>query len=146
VKAGLNWLVGFGISHNVVDGHWFGVNLTFVCNGREKTMPPGFVVTVIGNLAPFLALVGATPGIGWRRACRAAGIGIAIFFLWHVIQLSALLIAGVATSLTGPTGLARLLATISVVLPFAVWLLLTRPPFIFQYFSGTQGEENARQK
>ena len=142
VSAGVNWRTPVTVSQSVVEGNWFNVTLKFVCEGRPMTIPAGWVVI---NLAAFAALVGATPGIGWRRASRALGIGCGIFFVWHVVQLSALLIAGVSMNLTRPAGVARLLATVSVVLPFFVWLFLTRPPQIFQYLGGQRGEDNVEQ-
>jgi hypothetical protein len=79
-----------------------------------------------------------------RRTVRSLALGCALFFVWHVLQLSVLLVAGVTMNLASPTGVARFLATISVVLPFASWLLLARPPFIFDYFRG-MGDEDAEQ-
>lgn len=142
VVGGLNWIAGFGITQSAVVGSWFRTSLDFAVQGSAKTTPAAFIAI---NLTAFVALVGATPGLGWRRALRSLAIGSAIFVVWHAIQISVLLVAGVAVNLTAPAGAARFLATISVVLPFAVWLFLTRPPFVFDYFSGKQGEDNAEQ-
>ena len=142
VSGSLNWLAAFGITGSAVEGDWFRVTLAFTVKEQAKTMPAGFVAI---NLAAFVALVGATPGIGFRRGVRSLAIGCAVFFAWHVIQLSVLLVAGVSMNLAGPTGIARLLATVSVVLPFALWLLLCRPPHIFEYFSGEKGSDNGVQ-
>jgi len=139
VGGALNWLAAFGITESAVEGDWFKVTLAFTVREKAKTMPAGFVAI---NLAAFVALVGATPGVGLRRTVRSLAIGCAAFFAWHVIQLSVLLIAGVSMNLAGPTGIARFLATISVVLPFALWLLLARPPYIFEYFRGERGSDN----
>ena len=138
----LNWVGGFGVSQSAVVGSWFRTSLDFAVQGSAKTMPAAFIAI---NLTAFVALVGATPGLGWRRVVRSLAIGCAIFFAWHAIQISVLLVAGVAVDLRAPTGVARFLATISVVLPFAVWVFLARPPFVFEYFSGKQGDGNAEQ-
>ncbi len=131
VSAGVNWRTPVTVSQSVVEGNWFNVTLKFVCEGRPMTIPAGWVVI---NLAAFAALVGATPGIG-----------CGIFFVWHVVQLSALLIAAVSMNLTRPAGVARLLATVGVVLPFFAWLFLTRPPQIFQYLGGQRGDDNVEE-
>jgi hypothetical protein len=139
VKAALTWRSALGITETKIAEKWFKVTLAFVCNGRELTMPAGLIAI---NLAAFATLVGATPGLGWRRTCRALCIGFVIFFLWHVFQLSAVLVAIVEGGLTTPTGPARLLANVGVVLPFFLWLFLTRAPQIFQYFSGEPRKED----
>ena len=142
VAGGLNLMAGFGITGSGVEGDWYNASLAFVVQGRTKTMPEGFVAV---NLAAFVALVGATPGIGWRRAVGSLAVGSGIFFVWHTIQISLLLIAGVATNLAQPIGLARFLATVSVVMPFGVWLFLAKPPRVFEFFRSEQGENNAEQ-
>ncbi len=142
VASGLNLVAGFGVTESVVEGAWYGASLEFLVQGKDKTMLAGFIAI---NLTAFVALVGATPGLGWRRALRSLAIGGAVFLAWHVIQVSLLLVAGVTMNLAQPVGIARFLATISVVLPFAVWLFLARPPFVFEYFSGKQGDRNAEQ-
>lgn len=138
VGAALNWFATFGITSSAVEGDWFKVTLSFTVNESIKTMPAGFVAM---NLPAFVALVGATPGIGVRRTVRSLAVGCGVFFVWHVVQLSVLLVAGVTMNLASPTGVARFLATISVVLPFALWLVLARPPFIVEYFRGMGGED-----
>ena len=139
VRGALNGLTSFRVAESGVRGSWFKVTLAFVCEGRPMTVQAGFVAI---NLAAFVALVAATPGIGWRRVGRALSIGCGILFVWHLIQLSALLFAGVSMSVTSPAGLARLLATVSVVLPFGMWFFLAQPPQIFRYFAGERGEDS----
>ncbi len=135
VSGSLKWRAALGITETQIAENWFKVKLTFICNGKPLAMPAGWVVI---NITAFATLVGATPGLGWRRTCRALCIGFGIFFVWHVLQLSTLLVAGVERGVTTPTGFARLLANLGVVLPFFAWLFLTRPPQIFQYFKGAQ--------
>jgi hypothetical protein len=142
VAGVLNSVAGFGVTESAVAESWYRSSLEFVVQEKAKSMPAGFVAI---NVTAFVALVGATPGLGWRRAIRSLAIGCAVFLGWHVIQISLLLVAGVTMNLAQPVGVARFLATISVVLPFALWLLLTRPPFVFEYFSGKQGDRNAEQ-
>jgi len=139
VGAGLNWFATFGITASAVEGGWFKVTLSFTVRESVKTMPAGFVAV---NVPAFVALVGATPGIGVRRTVRSLAVGCGMFFVWHVIQLSVLLVAGVTMNLASPTGVARFLATVSVVLPFALWLVLARPPFILGYFRDLGGEDS----
>ena len=140
VKAALTWRTTLGITETQIAENWFKVTLTFMCNGRPLTMPAGWVAI---NAIAFATLVGGTPGLGWRRTCRALCIGFGIFFVWHVLQLSVLLVASVEGGLRTPTGPARLLANMSVVLPFFLWLFLTRAPQIFHYFSGEQRNEDS---
>jgi hypothetical protein len=135
VGACLNMWPSFDTSGTEVTGSWFKVTLTFVRDGRPMTMAAGWVVI---NLAAFVALVGATPGIGWRRVARAVGIGCCIFFVWHVIQLSVLLLADVTTD----TGVAWFVASVSTVLPFFAWIFLVRPPGVFDYFGKRTSEDN----
>jgi hypothetical protein len=137
VRTAVNCLTPLEVTGTGIDGNWFKTTLTFLYDGRstEPPLPAGFVAI---NWAAFVALVGATPGLGWRRTARALSVGCAIFFVWHVVHLSTLVVMVVAMHLTAPTRSVYLLATVSFVLPFFTWLFLTRPPQIFQYFKGAQ--------
>lgn len=151
IRGGLNWLAGSGITGSKVSGNWYRVGLTFECAGRWLPAIPAGLIAI--NMAAFLALVGATPGIGLRRACRAACVGLGLFVLWHVFQLSVSLMKAVQLIETGsfqefakdPTGFVRLIGTASYALPFVLWLVLARPPFIVEFFAGTQRDSDDQQ-
>lgn len=77
------------------------------------------------SLMPFLSLIAATPGLGWRRTVLAVTAGIATFFLIHV-----LLVVSYPWLMSRPNFLKDTLGIFSglvafVVGPLGLWFALT---------------------
>lgn len=90
------------------------------------------------GLIPFLALVGASAGLPWRRRLRAAAIGVAALFAFHVgLMMMAPFMTGLPQARLGLIWMRRINRAIDVVyafyglvgyaaLPFLLWWALTR--------------------
>ncbi len=83
--------------------------------GGQLTMKS--VGHLVGNLAPFLALMLATPGIAVNRRLKSVGLGVAILFISHVFTL--MLRYG-----QGRTALTTAVGFVSITLPFLLWIIL----------------------
>lgn len=92
-----------------------GTALSFVVGGRQQTLPElGSVVT---NVAPFLALVLATPRLGWKRRGLIIGIGVLILVVTHI---SFVLMAYLA----GQSEVSMAIGQAFITLPFLLWIVL----------------------
>jgi len=90
------------------------------------------------GLIPFLALIGATSTLTWRRRLRAAAIGMAALFAFHVgLTLLGPFMTGVPQARLGQLWMRRINRLIDVVygfyglvgyaaLPFLAWWALTQ--------------------
>jgi hypothetical protein len=90
------------------------------------------------GLIPFLALIGASAGLTWRRRLRAAAIGVAALFVFHVgLMIMAPFMTGLPQARLGLIWMRRINRAIDVVyafyglvgyaaLPFLLWWALTR--------------------
>jgi hypothetical protein len=89
--------------------------LAYVIGPRMPTMKDiGHLVT---NIAPFIALVLATPALGVWRRLKILGIGIAIIFAFHAATIILRFVAGRTTL---PTAI----GFIAITLPFLLWIVL----------------------
>jgi hypothetical protein len=89
-------------------------------------------------LIPFLALIGASAGLPWRRRLRAAAIGLAALFAFHVgLMMMAPFMTGLPQARLGLIWMRRINRVIDVfyafyglvgyaALPFLLWWALTR--------------------
>lgn len=78
-------------------------------------------------LMPFLSLVGATPGLGWRRGLLAAGAGSVLFFAVHVtIVLIYPVVMNRPNFIKDTVGVFSGMVAF-VVAPLALWFALTYP-------------------
>ena len=96
-------------------------SLTYVLPNREMTMPG--LGHLLGNVAPFVALVLATPRLRFRRMLGVIGIGVALIFLSHLATLV------IRAMPRGPVQMAKTpLSTVvgffSITLPFLLWIVL----------------------
>ncbi len=92
-----------------------GTQLTFVMGPVTRWMSDlGDLVT---NMAPFVALVLATSGLGVRRRLRILLIGLGIIFVSHVVTI-------VFRFTAGKTALPTAVGLISITLPFLLWIVL----------------------
>jgi hypothetical protein len=102
-----------------------GTQLTYVIGEQMPTMNDvGHLVT---NVAPFIALVLATSGLGWLRRLKILGIGIGIIFLSHGATIILRFVAGRTTL---PTAI----GFISITLPFLLWIVLAYWDSLLAYF------------
>lgn len=93
--------------------------LVFYLEDRESRMPFALLVT---NLAPFLALVLATPGLDWRRRARVIATGSAVLVVIHGLFIIVMLRFGAQLQAVAevPTAIAQFFLT----LPFLLWIVL----------------------
>ena len=90
------------------------------------------------GLIPFLALIGASTGLTWRQRLRAAAIGVAVLFVFHMgLALMGPYMTGLPQSRLGLLWMRRINRLIDVVygfyglvgyaaLPFLLWWVLTQ--------------------
>lgn len=90
------------------------------------------------GLVPFLALVGASTAVPWRRRARATGIGLAILFAFHLgLALLSPYMTGLPQAQLGLEWMRRINRIIDVfyafyglvgyaALPFLLWWFLTQ--------------------
>ena len=89
-------------------------SVTYTILNRDVTMPE--LGHLVANVAPFVALVLATPRLGLRRRLRIIGIGAGLIFLSHL--------ATVVVRLAGRTPLTTTVGFVSITLPFLLWIVL----------------------
>jgi len=93
---------------------------------------------LFSGVVPFLALVGATATLSWRRRARAAGIGLAALFIFHMgLILIGPYMTGLPQAQLGQAWMRRINSLIDVfygfyglvgyaALPFLLWFVLTQ--------------------
>lgn len=76
------WAVtGFSVISVLPTAHGLDV---FIRKGTEEVLLPLQPRELFSGILPFLALVGASSGLAARRRLTAAGIGLAVLFLFHI--------------------------------------------------------------
>jgi len=93
--------------------------LTFFEKDQPKTMPVAYMVT---NMAPFVALVLATGGLGLRRRVKALVIGMLILALGHLFF--AVILYAFAAALRDYPQLVMAAYAVFHTLPFLLWVVL----------------------
>lgn len=96
---------------------------------------------VFSGLIPYLALMGVTAGLAWQRRLRAVGIGLAVFFVFHIgLMLIGSFLTGLPQATLPPDTIRHVVNPIVDViygfyglvgyaaLPFLLWFWLTRAP------------------
>jgi len=91
--------------------------LTFVIDGRDLSMP---IAVLVANVPPFIALVLATAGLGWKRCLKTIVVGCAILIAGHIAFLVLALEYREAKNQEIPTAIVQFFMT----LPFLLWLVL----------------------
>lgn len=93
---------------------------------------------LFSGVVPFLALVGATTAVGWRRQLRAAAIGLAALFAFHLgLMVIGPYMTGLPQAQLGQAWMRRINTAIDVfyafyglvgyaALPFLLWWMLTQ--------------------
>jgi len=117
----------------IVNGWWLdydqpGATDAVVYRRENVRLPMLLDVSLLSmSLMPFLSLVAATPGMGWRRGPAVAAIGVASFFLFHqVIVLTYPWIMDRPNFLKDTLGIFSGLVAF-VVGPLGLWFTLTYP-------------------
>ena len=97
-----------------------GTAITYTVSGYATTMPD--LGHLVGNVAPFVALVLATPRIRLRRRLGVLGIGIGLIYLSHLATVV------IRFASHGPmasrTPLSTTIGFVSITLPFLLWIVL----------------------
>lgn len=106
--------------------------------GTHEEVMPYQPRELFSGVVPFLALVGATTTLGWRRRARAAGIGLAALFVFHMgLVLMGPYMTGLPQAQLGQAWMRRINSLIDVfyafyglvgyaALPFLLWFVLTQ--------------------
>lgn len=123
------------------------VALAFRYSNHEPTMEDiGHLVT---NVAPFIALILATGGLGiWRRT-RILITGVLILFAFHVLTITLRFWeAFTHRALTGPTPLPAAVGFATITLPFLLWIVLAYWDKLTAYFNvdapASEGERETK--
>ena len=95
-------------------------SLTYTILTTEVTMPE--LGHLVGNVAPFVALVLATPRLKLRRRLRIIGIGTGLIFVSHLATV-VIRLAG-RGPIMGRTPLTTTVGFVSITLPFLLWIVL----------------------
>lgn len=112
-------------------------SLGYVMGLRTLTMQDiGHLVT---NIAPYIALVLATPRVKWLRRLRILGIGIGIIFVFHVATI-------LLRFLAGRTALPTAIGFIAITLPFLLWIVLAYWDKLLAYLSNDDSTEPPRER
>jgi hypothetical protein len=93
--------------------------LTFYVGDREQHMKFALLVT---NLPPFLALVIATPALGWKRGIAISAAGAAILLAGHALYVVVALRFG--NFLAANSEVATAISQLFLTLPFALWIAM----------------------
>ena len=106
--------------------------------GRPDEIVPFQPREQFSGVIPYVALLGATSGLSWRRRLRALGLGLAALFAFHMgLTLMGPFMTGIPQSQFGLEWMRRINRIIDVVyafyglvgyaaLPFLLWWALTR--------------------
>lgn len=110
--------------------------LTFQMADRWPTMRD--VALLVTNVAPFLALVLATPGLRILRRLRVFAIGFVFLFLTHAVTIVLRFMSGGRTELPTAVGF------LSVTLPFLLWIVLAYWDKLIAYLGDNEGEASSK--
>ncbi len=119
--APLKYVLGMPIESGHIDADGMlntNTVLTFVVNGHFRGMPIALLVT---NLPPYVALVLATAGLGWKRRLRILAYGCGILCFFHVgFIVVALRFQDTMEQVSEiPTAVAQFFLT----MPFMLWIV-----------------------
>ena len=79
------WAVtGFRVTEFVPTGEGLKLRIT---RGADTTIMQLTPREIFSGLIPFLALMGASPGLPWRRRVKAVAAGAGILFVFHIGML-----------------------------------------------------------
>jgi hypothetical protein len=102
---------------------------------------PFHIASIVNNLPPFLVLVLASPGIGWRRMTRAIAIGLPVliagqvFFVVYAFRFA----IQISENPQVPTAFGLFLMT----LPFMLWIVLVYWEKVSEYLNALDGDKES---
>ncbi len=102
------------------------VELTFVVDGNPRRMPQ--IGRAITNVAPFVALVLSTAGLGMLRRLKVTGIGLVVIAVAHIAFIC-------MAAKAGPGSFTQAIGYFVITLPFLLWITLAYLDKIGQYFA-----------
>lgn len=105
-----------------------------LADGRQPTMHD--VGKLVTNVAPFIALVLATPGLGLWRRLKVIILGFVIIFLFHGLTI-VLRFMSTGSKLALP----NTVGFVAVTLPFLLWIVLAYWDKLVVYFND-EGEQD----
>jgi len=110
-------------------------SIEFMYNDR---LFPFHIASIVNNLPPFLILVLASPGIGWRHQLRAIAIGIPILSAGQIIFIvyAFRYASQINQSPELPTAIGLFLMT----LPFMLWIVLVYWNKVTEYLNALDSD------
>ncbi len=112
--------------------------LVFVVAGREKLLPIALLVT---NMAPYLALVMATPSLSLARRLRILAIGASILAAGHLLFI--VLVFRFQEVLQAASEAPTAIIQFYLTLPFLLWIVLAYWDRIGAYLNEDEGAETS---
>lgn len=111
-----------------------GIAIKFTLGYLERTMPSLGSLTT--NVAPFVALVLATPGLALLRRLRILALGVGIIVLGHAAMI-------VIAFMSREAALPKAIGFIAITLPFLLWIVLAYWDKLAAYFAidGDPGDQ-----
>lgn len=124
--------MGYDISERRVEGSGVGTEITFVYRDETRRLPAGIVAI---NVPPFIALILADRKLRWREKPLTLGIGMLVLFASHVLLVFLAFVLATSFRIVGESGLAQGVGTVTLALPFVLWILLVRRDMISRGFT-----------
>ena len=123
--AGSVFRYGFGLNVMGIRVNTAGflntdTSLTYTIMTTERELPE--LGHLVANVAPFVALVLATPRLKLGRRLRIIGIGTGLIFISHVATVVIRLVG--RGPVMGRTPLSTTIGFASITLPFLLWIVL----------------------
>ncbi len=112
------------------------MTLGFISADNELTIEVSLIVT---NIAPFVALLLATPGLAFRRRMTVLAIGSAILILGHALYLVLGYVCAPTIAQRPEVPMAA--AELSVMLPFLLWIVMAYWDRIAQRMFSAQADD-----
>lgn len=120
----LRYCLGYGITGISVAGGGLlntATSLTYEFGANSMTLPA--VGHLVANMAPFVALVLATPGLGIKRIIKITAIGAAAIAASQALTIIVLLAVRSPVEL-GRGPIPKAIGFMSIMLPFLLWIVL----------------------
>jgi len=112
--------------------------LVYVSEGVDKRLAVAYLVA---NIPPFIALVLASPGLGWKRRGRAIAAGVAILAASHIAYL--VLAFGFARQIQQAPELPTAFGFFILTMPFILWIALVYRDRIVDLFEENDPQDPA---
>lgn len=113
-----------------------GLQIIFLIKHREPARLPE-LAGLVTNIAPYVALVLATPGLALARRVRIIGAGAGILAACHLVFM-------VMAYRVGMTEISMALAQLFITLPFLLWIVLAYRDEIGAFFAEVDSQPQTR--